>query len=485
MGRIRKFETESEGPLSGPVPGIGTTICTASPADLRSEPVSGHHLLTISRLKLSCGLRSSPPYSMDITEMNVGDISSRLQADIHALELDKASLLLKLGSVDASLSHLKAKYGRELNTLGDEHFEVLVSHVSSVWRDVAINTPSLWTFIQITPAKSSQTLAMYITRAKARFFLFPRLIKACSLDLRFDFTQEVWVPEQSIWDAILPNVDQWRSLTISTGPNDAMLYTTLAHLEPLRASLLEEMNILRQYHSTPISESALGPLQGFRNSLQCFHGGPVDAIVNAVPTPAPKVFAPELGQLSSLSIYGEVVAGKRPLDFEINLPHLRSLRIRGTTPLGNRASDLLLAISVPYLQSLTLFDMVYTDLDPFLSGFQLFQSLRSLTLYWPNFTMNTYIRLFGAMPSITRLTLMDRHPEDFLLLSHRSDFPQLEDFALYPGNTQHDRIEDMVRNRAAHAPLRILRLGSGLPVPEVQVVPFDLPAPWPAWPEQW
>jgi hypothetical protein len=173
------------------------------------------------------------------------------------------------------------------------------------------------------------------------------------------------------------------------------------------------------------------------------------------------------------------------------MPCLRSLRIRGTTALGNRASDLLLAIWAPNLMSLTLFDMVHTDLDPWLSGFQLLQSLTSLTLYWPNFTTVTYAKLFRMMPSVTRLALMDRQPEDFLLFLGRPisgllDFPwpELVDFALYPDNPNRGDIADMINGRAGHAPLHRLRVGSGAHFSAVQVLPFDSPSPWPAWPEQ-
>ncbi|KAJ7494464.1 hypothetical protein B0H11DRAFT_2227878 [Mycena galericulata] len=172
------------------------------------------------------------------------------------------------------------------------------------------------------------------------------------------------------------------------------------------------------------------------------------------------------------------------------MPHLLSLRIRGTALLGNRLSDLLLAISAPYLTSLTLLDTVYTDLEPFLSGFQLFQSLTSLTLYWPNFRANTYLKLFETMPSITRMTVMDRNPEKLLLLlgeqiTGSSEFPcaQLVDLALYPGNLPIAWIETMISNRSARAPLPLLRLGDGAPIPNVHVLPFDFAAPWPTWAE--
>ncbi|KAJ6546865.1 hypothetical protein B0H19DRAFT_244252 [Mycena capillaripes] len=369
---------------------------------------------------------------------DVGKTLYRLQEEIHSLESTKSALLLQLESIDSSLSHLKAKYGiaknrtaligslpneilakicelgRDSNIPGGEHFEVLASHVTSAWREVAVRTPSLWNILEIAPSKSSQMVATYVARAKA-----------CSLELRFNFLQEIWVPDQSIWDVILPTVDQWRSLEISTGPDDAALYTTLAHLEPFQASLLEEITI-RRGNSTSIF-SAIGQLHGFRNSPYCFRGGaprlqklhldgsylsshwpPASHLstlylhnLRRSTRPSWNGFRDLLvasSQLSHLSIHGDVVAGKPPSDLEIEMPHLRSLRIRGTTPLGDRASDILLAISAPYLTSLTLFDIVWTDLDPWLSGFQLLQSLTSLTLYWPNFTAATYLKLFQTMP---------------------------------------------------------------------------------------
>ncbi|KAJ7118887.1 hypothetical protein C8R44DRAFT_185538 [Mycena epipterygia] len=468
---------------------------------------------------------------MDETETYSGETLDRLQAEICALESDKVTLLLKLASIDSSLSRLKARYGtvknrtaliatlpseifakifelgRDLNTPAGEYFEIVVSQVTSEWREVAINTPPLWSMLEIAPSRSSQTFAMYVARAKA-----------CSLDLRFDFTQEVWVPDKSVWDVILPTVDRWRSLAISTGPNESALYTTLAHLEPFHVSLLEEITITR---GSSNEVSALGPLR-FRNSPTCFHGGAPrlaklhleGSYLSCNWPPLTYLTTLYLHQhqlrrsarpnwnrfrdlltsslrLSCLSIHGDVVSGKPPSHFEISMPHLRALRIRGTVLLGKRASDLLLTISAPYLESLTLFDMVFSDLDPFLSAFQLMHSLTSLTLYWPNFKTSTYVQLFETMPSITRLTLMDRRPEELLLLlgnpiTGPSDFPwaRLEDFALYPGNPRNGWIEDMVSNRAANGRLRLLRLGSESPVPGVRVLPFDPPSAWPAWPEE-
>lgn len=64
-------------------------------------------------------------------------------------------------------------------------------------------------------------------------------MQACSLQLRFNFIQQSWVPDQSVWDLIIPSVERWHSLEILV-PNETALYTTLAHLEPFEAYLLEQ-----------------------------------------------------------------------------------------------------------------------------------------------------------------------------------------------------------------------------------------------------
>ncbi|KAJ7684469.1 hypothetical protein DFH06DRAFT_968962 [Mycena polygramma] len=391
--------------------------------------------------------------------------------------------------------------GRDLNTLGSQHFEVLASHVTSFWREVAISTPSLWNILEIAPSQSSQMIAAYIARAKASRAVVSQPSAADrTTGLQYGSLTKMFV-------------DHWRSLEISTGPDDAPIYTTLAHLEPFRASLLEAI---------VIKSSSLGQRSGVRHSSRCFHAGaprlqklclqgtyltynwpPVTHITtlylhNLSARPDWNRFRELLVsslQLRHLSLCGRVVSGRRPPEFEIVLPNLRSLRIRGTGLLGSRASDLLLAISAPHLSSLTLFNVVYKDLDLWLSGsvagLEPLQSLTSLTLYWPKFRAITYITLSQTMPCITRLSLMDRQPEVFLQFLSNSilgssvlPWTQLADLALYPANPSQEHIEHLVRSRADnHAPLRVLRLGNGAPIPGVKVVSFDSPPRWPEWPK--
>ncbi|KAJ6620345.1 hypothetical protein B0H10DRAFT_1091175 [Mycena sp. CBHHK59/15] len=243
------------------------------------------HSLLSHRLSCSLSFPSSTSISpVRMQETSIEDSTlEHLAAEIHALESEKNALLLQLASVERSLGHAKAQYGiaknrkalisslpneilarifetgQDANTPGGVHFEVKCSHVCSLWRQITMNTPSLWSIIEVTPTKYADIIATYVARAKA-----------CTLDVRFHF-DEVWVPDESLWDAILPAVEQWRCLTISTH-DDATLYNTLAHLEPFRASLLEEITITR--HGTSTIVSALGPLQGFRNAPIAFRQVP-------------------------------------------------------------------------------------------------------------------------------------------------------------------------------------------------------------------
>ncbi|KAF7359167.1 hypothetical protein MSAN_01258400 [Mycena sanguinolenta] len=460
------------------------------------------------------------------TERTLND----LEEEIHTLQSSRSMLLLQLRSIDLSLAQLQAKYataknrmasigsipneilakifrsGRDSNIPGEKRFEILASHITTVWREVAITTPSLWNILEIEPNRSSQMLAAYLTRAKA-----------CNLQVRFNFLQEVWVPDQSVWDLILPSVERWHSLEISVY-DEAALYTTIAHLEPLRASLLEEIIISRPRSSDVHPPIAYTHGLGFRNSGLFFHAGaprlhklhleyylsswpPLVHLTTLYLHNLPRSMRPSWNrfrdllvsssQLSHLSIHGDVVSGKPPPNVDIQIPSLRCLRIRGTDTLGSRASDLLLAISMPHLTSLTLYNMVYTDLDPWLSGFQLLHSLTSLTLYWPAFTAATYSKLGETMPHVIHLTLIDRQPEELLTflghpISGSFDFSWsgMTDFALYPGDLGHGDIGAMIRNRSTSAPLQQLRLGTVAPLPGVRVLAFDPPPPWPAWAEE-
>lgn len=124
-------------------------------------------------------------------EVDLGETLTRLQAEICDLESAKTVILQQLASIDSSLSCLRAKYGtvknrtaligilpneilarifevgRDLNIPGGDHFELVVSHVSHFWREVAIQSPSLWNILEIAPSvSSSQMLEMYVARAK-------------------------------------------------------------------------------------------------------------------------------------------------------------------------------------------------------------------------------------------------------------------------------------------------------------------------------
>jgi hypothetical protein len=95
---------------------------------------------------------------------------ARLEDEIYSLQSTKFTLLLRLESIDWSLSHLKAKYataknrmahigslpneilarifesGRDLNIPGGETFEIPASHITTVWREVILSC-AFWTDI--------------------------------------------------------------------------------------------------------------------------------------------------------------------------------------------------------------------------------------------------------------------------------------------------------------------------------------------------
>ncbi|KAJ7063613.1 hypothetical protein C8F01DRAFT_85292 [Mycena amicta] len=492
--------------------------------------------VTQSDLQFSDSLRSFHALSMTSESDDSGTLEE-LQKQISALQRDREELVTRLTAVDLSLSRAQADYcaeknrsalistlpnellanifefARNLDAPGDIPLEIVVSQVTARWRAVAIESPSLWNVIVVSKqSNSSHILATYVARAKA----YP-------LEVKFDFRRDIWVPEQFVWDLLVSTVDRWRSLAILAGSDDAVIYNTLAHLEPLSALALEELHVEAIHDGTAVGR------QGFRNAADCFRAGasrltcmhlgvylssnwpPLTHLTTLHLHKFQRATRPNWqrfralitspSNLLNLSLYGDIVRGRAPDNFGIGLPHLRSLRIRGTGLLGERASDLLLSISAPYLQSLTLYDVVDADLIRFFGAVPapLLDSVKSLTIYYPNFKSGeAYLKLSSILPSVTSLTVFDRWsrsllirlglPQVFLPLPDQYLWPLLTDFALYTGNKSEEDVQpvqDMIASRSADAPLQRVRFGDGAPMAGTQseILPFDLPPAWPAWPE--
>ncbi|TFY58076.1 hypothetical protein EVJ58_g6640 [Rhodofomes roseus] len=95
-------------------------------------------------------------------------------------------------------------------------FEVTISHVCKLWRDVAIDTPALWSEIYVFEGLPFTQTSIYLERSKC-----------APLDIRIDLDDEVHrgtSPLAAILDLIIPHVFHWRSLWFKASQYDQMDY---------------------------------------------------------------------------------------------------------------------------------------------------------------------------------------------------------------------------------------------------------------------
>ncbi|KAH9841546.1 uncharacterized protein C8Q71DRAFT_904312 [Rhodofomes roseus] len=91
-------------------------------------------------------------------------------------------------------------------------FEVTTSHVCKLWRDVAINTPALWSEICFFEGLPFTQTTIYLERSKC-----------APLDIHIHLRRRT-SPLAAILDLIIPHVFHWRSLWFQASQYDQMDY---------------------------------------------------------------------------------------------------------------------------------------------------------------------------------------------------------------------------------------------------------------------
>ena len=292
------------------------------------------------------------------------------------------------------------------------NFEVAVSHVGRHLRNVAINTPSLWTDIDSTLLKSPDAFDTYLKRSGS-----------LPLDIRLGARGRVALGD--LLDVLIPKIDRWRSLSVSSWcmEHDGSLFT---RLRDRKAPSLEHFSIYAtsQDHFNGASPEVL---IGGARALSFVRLGncalsslrpPLTSVVTLhIDQPHPSIDYEQLCQiliaaspsLANLSILGDVTAQEMWLaantENQIHMPALRALRIGDIT--GFTYCGILLNISAPELESLFLKDVKDGDLEQLSDSPQMiplrykFPALRSLTVCDFECSPAAYLRLFTAFPAIT------------------------------------------------------------------------------------
>jgi hypothetical protein len=453
-------------------------------------------------------------------------VLAELQTEIEQLRSTKNCLLRQVAEVEAALRRAEIRYGKLINQntpissipneilsmifkIGqaifrsnlqddddsepEEHeppFEVLVSHVSTHWRDVAINTHLLWRFIDISPGRSMAGVASYIARSNG-----------CPLDVRLDLSQSVWNPKgvaTEVLDMIISHLGRWHRFSVQSdreGADNPML----ARLSDLSAPLLQHLSLCVDdlEHPDSTSDDNLRP--------QIFSGGAPNLSFVRLRGLGMHFFRPPLVAvttlhldqtktlpirytlfrelltaspfLTNLSIYGDIIGSDSWTSIEssaIEMPALRSLRICGLS--GFVYCGILLGITAPRLESLVLKDVQEHDLDLFWTSSQMskFPLLHSLTFCDFEFSEYTYRNMFRAFTAITKFTSLYSSvntPMVLRLLGASTvnpnssvlelPWPNLETLTLLLNLDDEPLVDDVVETRiiAGH-PLIKLRLGS-------------------------
>ncbi|KAI0732024.1 hypothetical protein C8Q72DRAFT_188846 [Fomitopsis betulina] len=123
--------------------------------------------------------------------------------------------------------------------------EVTVSHVCKLWRDVAINTPALWSTLDFSRGLSLPESAVYLERSKGA----PLDI---AIDITTDDDDEGDIDDPSsaeeleqILDLIIPHVWHWRQLELMVSDYPPM-HSALTHMGACASAPLLE--VLQLYH---------------------------------------------------------------------------------------------------------------------------------------------------------------------------------------------------------------------------------------------
>jgi F-box-like len=356
-------------------------------------------------------------------------------------------------------------------------FEVMMSHICSHFRNVALDTHKLWRSIDITGVQSIESVTTYISRSDH-----------CGLRVRLDFSaQAPSVDELVKFDVILPHSDRYNRLIIYT-VNEPMDNPIVRHFRDRDAPMLEHLSIsVEEVEGTTTANTGVFLGGAEKLSFVRLRGLAIPLFrppLNAVTTlhleqtsPLPIHFATFLQILTAspflahLSVYGDIVSSLNwpGTVHPIDLPNLRSLRICGVS--GMIYSGLLLGINAACLDSLVLKDAQEFDLDNFWASPSVFKfpQLHHLTFCDFEFSSHAYVDVFRAFPRITKFatSYSPTTPMILSLLAQPTEvdipWPDLHTLTFLLNLYDDDLIKDVVRNReAAGCPLVRLRLGTSL-----------------------
>ncbi|KAG5645088.1 hypothetical protein DXG03_006902 [Asterophora parasitica] len=359
---------------------------------------------------------------------------------------------------------------------------VTLSQVSGYWREVALNSPLLWSDVDISPPWALNIIRLYLTRSKS----CPIHLNLGIPTIAFGNLLTPAVANASahiLCDIIAPHISRCRKITVKGDFHhlEPLLEAVMKIFHPLRAPRLEhlvmQVTSVRQTYSSFFSEGApilshlrlscimmpylpqLPKLTSLHLALGDGHG--IDLItLHSIAT--------SCTSLETLALIDDVVCGPWPLTATIDFPSLRSLQIYGTF---TGVSDLLRVVSAPLLEDLVIAPVVADDLLAYHQGAATsapkFPNLRSITLE-PVSASGFSLLLVAAecFPDVERLTIPKIYPDSFHDVFTGVDvdvfWPNLKALAVRNIDTSAmEKLLDVISFRAAAGrPLRTIYLDS-------------------------
>src|ERR1700722_1617286 len=378
---------------------------------------------------------------------------NELEKQLQRLEAKKCDFLTELDRIETEIKCVKAEHGRLINHSADiyrlpneilvyifktgqceigpgKKFEVLVSHVSSHWRAVALASPSLWTNI-------SRTMSPNCT-GKLGVEVYLERSKACPLDISFHLDSSEEADDATLISLIVAHVGRWRQVFIHLLDNNSY-ERILQGIRHSSAPLLEHFSLSPytpfEVHSNDNPQIFTGgaPRLTFvrLTGINIHHMQPPFGAVTTLHLEDLRTemfvdyvqFSDIIHSspvLVNLSLYGLVI-NNWPMGFQppLPIPTLRSLRVQGSSEL---VYNLMSGISAPHLDSLFVADCaddegttrpwdIAPDRYPTPPKFPHLRTLTFTDCYLPSETCR---KVFRAFPTITHFALLGSFSIDIL-----------------------------------------------------------------------
>ncbi|KAH7907015.1 hypothetical protein BJ138DRAFT_1070830 [Hygrophoropsis aurantiaca] len=368
---------------------------------------------------------------------------AQLQAQISALEDKKISLAREAYKVHISIRELQVRVARitnqsapisrlpsdvlaiifeELRHLPPSPIryqpalvEIQLSHVSCRWREVALNTPSLWSSIRYPILHRDRSLTAYLDRCGE-----------CLLDVHIGPRSTSQASFQTVISTLLPRINRFRELTIDAlGREELCALLSLFHNATAPA-----MKRLKLNCQDAVNMRDLSPIKIFQGGTPLLSDIRLDGIPLVLPSSGVTTLhltahlgsAAALSQtaffdlmscfssLSCLHLMGFILGNNRADDFPaapFELPSLRELLIHGNAV--STGFSFFETVSTPNIEVLSLENLRQNSLS-FIHKFiascpENFQRLRALQYLHCEFGDDLDIYLPHATPALTELSV--------------------------------------------------------------------------------